>query len=57
MPERTEKGIPSPLHHSLPPNPTAHSSYESSLQCPSSVPIPALSVPRYVTLSSHMTSL
>lgn len=45
MPGRTEKGIPTPLHLSLPPNPTAHSSYESGLQCPSPVPVPTPSLP------------
>lgn len=53
MPGRTEKGIPSPLPHSPPPNTTAHSSYESGLQCPSLVPVPNPSLPCYVTEQSH----
>lgn len=56
MPRSTEKGIPSPLH-SLPPNPTAHYSYESGLQCLGPVPVPGASLSCYVALNSHMTSL
>lgn len=56
MPRSTEKGIPSPLH-SLPPNPTAHCSYESGLQCLGPVPVPVASLSCYVVLNSHMASL